>query len=86
MNNKIKGYKNQDKDRPYKFNEYINVSWILQKYKKQKAVCCHCGDFINLLPSNITREAYSVDRQDNKLAHLQSNCRLAHVGCNASQK
>ena len=69
----ISSYKNQDKNRVYDNKDYIDYTWVGETLKKQKYQCALCHDLINGL---------SIDRVDNNIAHIKSNCQIACVQCN----
>ena len=75
----IFSYKNQDKARNMIYNEsdYITYQWINDQLIKQKYICNVCQDVINNL---------SVDRIDNKISHIKSNCQCVCLQCNRSKK
>ena len=87
--NKTEGYKQQDKakNRTYINHEFVDYDWMMRKLKECKFQCTLCNSRFTLdvnngnFNSNIT-----VDRIDNKLAHIKSNCQMACLHCNASKK
>ena len=74
----IVSYKFQDKSRnmTYKESEYINYNWISEQLIKQKYICNICNDVINNL---------SIDRIQNSIAHIKSNCQCVCLQCNRSK-
>ena len=87
--NKTEGYKQQDKakNRTYINHEFVDYDWMMRKLKECKFQCTLCNSRFTLdvnngnFNSNIT-----VDRIDNKLAHIKSNCQMACLHCNVSKK
>jgi len=82
---KVAGYKEQDKakNRVFKDDEFVTSEWIKNKFDKCKT-CQGCKKTMELyiddnsnVKSNIT-----VDRLDNKLAHIKGNIRLLCYQCN----
>ena len=84
--NKINGYKEQDREREYKKEEYVTPIWIIKTFNKQRGVCAHCGDYISLIPNKITRDTYTINRKNNLLGHIVTYCNIVHQGCNSSLK
>jgi len=87
---KVENYKVQDTKAKREINneDYINQDWIFNQIEKYGTYCKFCNtnmtlyiDEENNVISNIT-----VDRKDNKLAHIKSNCQLCCHHCNVSKK
>lgn len=83
--NKCSGYKSQDKkaNRQYDDELFVDDKWIFDKYKKNPT-CEHCMkqfeiEFSTGLEIN---SDLTVDRINNKLAHLKTNCVLSCLHCN----
>ena len=86
---KINDYKTQDKkaSRNYKKIEYVDVDWIINQYNRDMGnYCCGCNEKFILgfcdgsIETNIT-----VDRIDNSLPHMKTNCRLLCLHCNVTR-
>lgn len=75
----IESYKQQDKraNRNYVEKEYIDNKWVSDQLVKQKMICHKCKDIVNKI---------TVDRIDNKLAHIKSNSVISCMMCNVSTK
>jgi hypothetical protein len=89
FNFKVDSYKRQDKkvNREYNNDDYINEQWITEKVNDCKLYCCYCKKHMELyidedgnVQSNIT-----VDRLNNKLAHIKSNCQITCLKCNLTK-
>lgn len=85
---KVESYKSQDRKTQREFNndDYVNVDWIHEQYQKNK-YCLFCKKHYELyldenssVVSNIT-----VDRINNKLAHVKNNCQLCCHHCNITK-
>ena len=82
---KIEGYKCQDKQAKRTFNndDYVNVIWI----KSQEQKCFNCGiHFYFHMENGDVETNLTVDRIDNRIAHIKKNCRLCCLKCNVSRK
>lgn len=81
----IKGYKRQDekKNRKWQENEYVTATWIEKEFQKNKK-CGHCKDEMTMEKNS--QVGISVNRRDNNLPHIKSNCYLTCVHCNVSMK
>ena len=57
-------------------SDYIDTDWVIEHMKGD---CCLCGE-----PMDVTgdTECFSVDRVDNSIAHVKSNCQIVHRYCN----
>jgi hypothetical protein len=88
---KINGYKQQDNNKNRKFtdDEYITDKWIVEKLEECDYNCPHCNIKLKLdlddMTSNVTSNI-TVDRKDNKLSHITSNCQILCLHCNVSKK
>jgi hypothetical protein len=88
LQNKIQGYKSQDRlaKRSFKEDEYITSQWYYMQSAKQKHQCYLCKDIMNM--KNIEGDGlnHTADRIDNSVAHLKFNCKLCCLKCNISKK
>ena len=75
--------------RSYKEEDYINIGSIEEMWTIQEGKCeyCECkmmfGSGIN---RQTNRDAVTIERVDNDLAHTMENCILACRGCNQISK
>ena len=78
----IKFHKESDAKACREWNgDYIDVEYVLEELKNTSN-CKYCGE-----PIDITgNECFSVDRINNDLAHIKSNCQIICVTCNVSKK
>jgi hypothetical protein len=88
---KIQNYKKQDKlvRREWKDEDYISPEWILEQWRALKTKTCPCcavpfEQYVNEDGQVITN--ITVDRKDNKLAHIKTNCQLMCRTCNVTKK
>jgi hypothetical protein len=79
------GYRWQDKkaQRPYQTALYIDADWILTEYEKRRH-CPMCNMRMTFEPKYAHK--VTVDRGDNRLAHIKSNCRLMCKKCNIGKR
>ncbi len=75
-------------NRSWEDKDYITCDWIDAQFEKHGTYCKFCQTNMTLyvtedgkVESNIT-----VDRINNALAHVQSNCQLACHTCNITKK
>jgi hypothetical protein len=84
ITNKIEGYKKQDKiKRRSWIDDYITEEWVMKEYKRCPC-CTGCGAHLSFESGD--RNVITVDRIDNHLAHIKSNCQLLCYACNCSKK
>ncbi len=86
---KVENYKTQDKNknRYWESKDYINEEWISEQFEKssQCPLCFKSYElFIN--DNNNVISDLTVDRIDNNLPHIKTNCRLTCHHCNISKK
>lgn len=89
FSHKVKGYKEQDSvaKRAYDEKDFVDVEWIQEQIDINSCSCSHCGNVMDMeiidgrVESNIT-----VDRMDNSIAHIKTNCKLACLLCNVSKR
>lgn len=77
---KLEGYKVSDSDRGFN----LTAKWIQDTLKQQNYCCAMCSGLLELDYAQGDPKQWSVDRRDNSQGHLQSNCRITHLGCNQS--
>ena len=85
---KIISHKRADaeKSRYYKPEDYIDVEWVRDNLDYSSLVCPHCNEDYSLLSPENTRLDFSIDRVDERYAHLKSNCVIGHRHCNNERK
>ena len=87
---KIGCYKAQDNkaNRKWEEDDYITTEWIKDQWSKLPVKCCpmcRCP-FEKYLDENKKCKTNStVDRLDNRIAHIKSNCQLMCVKCNITK-
>lgn len=75
--------KDTKKGRLFTEEEYINSDWIKNQLIKCDNTCQVCGKGLKLTGYEyLSKDQFSVDRIDNSLAHIKSNCRIICWGCN----
>ncbi len=82
---KIQTYKVADKKykREYKKDNYVSIEWIKQQLLKQNNKCHYCKKQLLLKNfQNNKKDQFSVDRIDNSIAHIKTNCVICCCGCN----
>ena len=90
FNMKIQNYKNQDNKakRDFKAEDYIDENFIFQQQKKTNNKCSYCLKDLEIFidNDNIVKSDLTIDRVDNKLPHIKSNCKICCHHCNVSKK
>ena len=84
--NKIDGYKQQDKKSQREINDanYVDVDWCMSRLK---GCCGKCGCKFNIdKHKGQIRSNFSAQRQDNLHEHTKDNCDAFCVYCNCSSK
>jgi len=76
----IHNYRLQDINRSVDENNYVNVKWIKDNFKKCKGICKYCG--INMTFEKNTNNKITVNRLCNKLGHVIGNIELCCWKCN----
>lgn len=88
INNKISGYKNQDKIKGlYSETEFIDLKYIIETLIKCELKCYYCKEGMTILYENVRDPLqWSVERIDNKLGHNKGNIETACLGCNLRRR
>jgi len=68
-------------DRLDNWSEYINTSYAYEMVMKTNN-CKYCLEPIDVMGDN----CFSIDRIDNNLAHIKSNCQIICLNCNVTKK
>ena len=65
---------------------FIDVPWVKQQLRKQGYKCILCNEIV--LPGsdmfNDNSSQWSINRIDNNVCHLKTNCNITHLYCNRS--
>lgn len=80
---KINGYAQQDLKAGRfisKKDDYVDVDWVIEHL--HEGSCCYCGEPYDFSSS----DQFSVDRIDNSLPHLKSNCHVCCKTCNSIKR
>tara|TARA_R110000822_G_scaffold78584_1_gene188279 strand:+ start:1910 stop:2494 length:585 start_codon:yes stop_codon:yes gene_type:complete len=74
----------------YKNDDYINVEFLLNLYDIQDGICyyedCACDLSLEFNATKRDPMQISIQRLDNKIAHIQSNCVFSCFRCNVTHK
>ena len=73
------------KRRSYLPSEYITGDYIYQLGEACNWCCCMCGQPTELDTCNAGMRQMSIDRKDNKLAHIVNNCQIMCWHCNCTK-
>lgn len=76
---RIEGHKRADIEAGREFSEedFVNPQWMLNQLAKQGNCCYKTGQLLTI-------ETMSVDRLNNSLAHVKSNCVITHHDVNVA--
>jgi hypothetical protein len=98
---KVEGYKVQDRKANRTWNDveenpedpeecyypYVSPEWIRDQANKQDMECCICKVPLEIsLDNGNVHSNVTVDRIDNALPHIKTNCRLTCVKCNCGRR
>lgn len=63
------------------------MEWVKNKIEKHKHICTLCGKALKLVGYDYNdKDQFSIDRKDNKVAHIKSNCQIICWNCNIKKK
>ena len=88
LENKIRGYKNQDiKKSIYDENKLISYNDLLEKLVISKLKCYYCNDAVKLI-YKICRDPnqWTLDRLNNDLCHSKENTIICCLKCNLKRR
>jgi hypothetical protein len=88
INQKINGYKGQDKKKGlYDLQNIVDEKYVLNELYKSKHICFYCNECVHVLYEN-TREPkqWTLDRIDNNIGHNKNNVVIACLHCNVARK
>ena len=89
FNQKIQGYKQQDKKngRQHNSDDYIDPEWFKLQYRtNKKCPLCNVSFEVSILEDNKVTSNITADRMDNNKPHIKSNCKLTCVSCNVAKR
>ena len=90
FNMKIQNYKIQDNKakRNFNSNDYIDEDFIFSQQKKHNNKCSYCLKDLEIFidNDNNVKSDLTIDRINNNLAHMKTNCKIACFLCNVSKK
>ena len=87
---KVENYKIQDinANQTWVDAEYIDTKFIMDQVKLYNMKCSYCLKDIQVFineEGNVFSDL-TIDRKDNKIAHIRLNCKLCSLTCNISKK
>ena len=88
FNQKIQGYKQQDKKsgKQHNSDDYIDPEWFKLQYRiHKKCPLCNVLFEYYIINDNKVTSNITADRIDNNKPHIKSNCKLACVSCNVAK-
>jgi hypothetical protein len=81
---KIKGHVLEDtnKKRHFTNEQYVTTQHIINLIESQNYQCCLCSEPLELnLTGGQNNYQFSINRRDNKLAHVKGNCEITCLDC-----
>ena len=80
--------KDKKKNREYNEEDFINLDFLYKIYMEQESLCFHCDGHMNLEFNKESRnkKQITIQRLNNSVAHVQSNCVFACFECNCCKK
>jgi hypothetical protein len=83
---KIAGHKVEDKKkgRPFEEEDFVQYNDVVRLFKSQDGKCALCGTELNIEFRSKNGLQFSINRIDNKLAHVKDNCELVCLLCQHS--
>jgi hypothetical protein len=88
MERKLAGYMAQDTKagRSFSVEDYINVGDFKGLLEEQDFRCFVCAEIVSLVWKDSKDETqFTLDRQDNDLAHVKGNCVVSCLKCNRAK-
>jgi hypothetical protein len=83
IKSRIQGHLEEDiAKKRYINNDFVDPQWVCDKLKECRWTCCLCHQKMDIEGA----DAFSVDRLDNNLGHIKSNCQVICRRCNSSKK
>lgn len=88
LNNKISGYKQQDKlNSCYDTYFFISLNKVYELLITSRLNCFYCKQTVAILYNNKKQpNQWTLDRIDNEQGHNDSNCVIACLQCNLNRK
>ena len=87
---KLDGYKNQDRNtnRSFKEEEFVDKEWIVKKLDEGGSTCPKCRKVFDIVLDGDGQVHcdLTVQRENNRLAHIKENCSLLCLQCNRTLK
>ena len=82
---RITQHKAEDKKRKREFTEeeYVDIEWVLKTMKDSKLCCTYCRYPYNFFEAD-SKNRFSIERRENNIAHIKTNCVIYCRGCNES--
>ena len=88
LQRKIEGHRLEDtkKNRPFDESDYIDRTYVCQLFRSQQCQCARCDHELDVDYDNDGQAQFSINRIDNNLAHIKSNCELVCLQCQHGYK
>ena len=91
IRNKLSSYRSQDIEKGFPIeiieNHSLDVSGVILKLEDADFKCFYCKDIIMLLYDNVREpKQWTLERLDNKMAHVVDNVVIACLSCNLRRR
>jgi hypothetical protein len=82
---KIEGHKKADikEGRSFVEEEFVNLEWVMKELGRVDMTCERCKSALGIRDGG---KQFSINRLDNNLPHIQTNCNIICLHCNISIK
>ena len=87
INKKIKGYKQQDKEKKMSDTPLIKYDEVVQKMLECKLKCVYCDEKMYILYEQVREpKQWTLDRIDNEKGHSCENTHMCCLDCNLKRR
>lgn len=85
---KINGHKKADEKKGFDWEDkdYVNIEWIKEQMIKSDCTCYRCQTNLEYLKVEKQDNQFSVNRLNNDLPHVMTNCEIICFKCNRELK
>lgn len=86
---KLSSYRQQDVEKKFSMDitEHLDVSGVIQKLEEAEFKCFYCKQIVMLLYDNVREpKQWTLERLDNKRAHVVDNVVIACLSCNLRRR
>jgi hypothetical protein len=70
---------------PDNFIDKLFLETLFEEYQKKNMKCYYCDKIMKMISYECRNDIVSIERLDNKIGHIKSNCVLACFTCNCKK-